>query len=112
MNTSYNNAFFVFDRDQPLTQQYGFIKFDEEELDKTSRLSQFFRLAMDTDPETVVRFIQEGWNLPTPDLIISVTGGAKQASLSPSLRKTFQRGLVAAATNTSKTKQRVDRSDK
>lgn len=53
---------------------------------------------------TVVEFIQRAWRLPTPDLIISVTGGGKQCTMSPHLRKAFQRGLVAAAATTSKTK--------
>ncbi len=77
------------------------MKFDENEIDQNTRLSQYIRLKLDTNAETVVRFMREGWRLPTPDLIISVTGGAKNFDMSTRLRKIFQRGLVAAAITTS-----------
>jgi transient receptor potential cation channel subfamily M protein 8 len=85
-----------------VTQQYGFLKFDEHEVDSNTRLSQYIRLALQTDAEKVVEFMQKGWGLATPDLIISVTGGAKHCDMSARLRKIFQRGLVAAAVTTSK----------
>ncbi len=78
------------------------MKFDANRLDSTSRLSQYIRLSLDTNAETVVKFMQKGWRLPSPDLIISVTGGAKHCDMSARLRKVFQRGLVAAAVTTSK----------
>jgi hypothetical protein len=40
--------------------------------------------------------------LPTPDLIISITGGAKRFELPARLRKAFHLGLVSAAATTSK----------
>jgi hypothetical protein len=46
--------------------------------------------------------MQSGWRLPPPDLIISVTGGGKRCNISAHLQKTFQRGLVVAASTTSK----------
>jgi transient receptor potential cation channel subfamily M protein 2 len=46
--------------------------------------------------------MREAWRLPTPDLIISVTGGAKHFELQGRLRKTFQLGLVSVAATTSK----------
>ena len=85
-----------------LLKQYGFIKFNENELDYTTRLSQYIRLALKTDAEKVVQFIKEAWHLPTPDLIISITGGAKHCDLSARLRKNFQVGIVSAAATTSK----------
>jgi transient receptor potential cation channel subfamily M protein 2 len=48
--------------------------------------------------------MREAWNLPTPDLIISVTGGAKHFELPARLRKAFQLGLVSVAATTSKSK--------
>jgi hypothetical protein len=48
--------------------------------------------------------MREGWRLPTPDLIISITGGAKRFELPARLRKAFQLGLVSAAATTSKSK--------
>ncbi len=77
------------------------MKFDENESDLNARLSQYIRLSLDTKAETVVKFMRKGWDLPTPDLIISVTGGAKSFHMSTRLRKIFQRGLVAAAITTS-----------
>ncbi|CAF4333537.1 unnamed protein product [Adineta steineri] len=76
------------------------MKYDENELDSNTRLSQYIRLNLETNAETVVKFMQQGWRLPTPDLIISITGGAKQFDMSARLRKIFQRGLVAAAVTT------------
>jgi len=59
-------------------------------------------LALKTDGKTVVKFMKDAWRLPTPDLIISITGGAKYADISARLKKAFQMGLVSAATTTSK----------
>ncbi len=87
-----------------ITNQYGYLKFDYNELSSVTRLSQYIRLALGTNAKTVVEFMQRGWRLPTPDLIISVTGGGKQCNMSTHLRKAFQRGLVAAAATTSKSK--------
>ena len=78
------------------------MKFDELPLDSNARLSQYIRLKLDTNADVVVKFMLQGWGLPTPDLIISVTGGAKHCDMSARLRKIFQRGLVAAAVTTSK----------
>jgi len=95
-------SLFLFLSPNELTQQFGLMKFDENELDSNSRLSQYIRMRLDTSAETVVQFMKDGWRLPTPDLIISVTGGAKSFDMSARLRKIFQRGLVAAAITTSK----------
>ena len=46
--------------------------------------------------------MKEAWHLPTPDLIISISGGAKYSELSARVRKAFQIGLVSAAATTSK----------
>lgn len=93
----------VFFLNRELTNQYGYLKFDSNELSSVTRLSQYIRLALGTNAKTVVEFLQRAWRLPTPDLIISVTGGGKQCNMSTHLRKTFQRGLVTAAATTSKT---------
>ncbi|CAF1117491.1 unnamed protein product [Rotaria sordida] len=92
----------IYQNDPPneLTKQYGLMKFDENKLDATARLSQYIRLSLNTNAETVVKFMQQGWRLSKPDLIISVTGGAKSFDMSTRLRKIFQSGLVAAAITT------------
>ncbi|KAL9974194.1 hypothetical protein ACROYT_G011206 [Oculina patagonica] len=43
----------------------------------------------------------ERWNLKTPNLVISVTGGAKSFVLKPRLKEVFRRGLIKAAKSTS-----------
>lgn len=77
------------------------MRFPENGTDLSARLPQYIRLSLETKAETIVRFMTEGWGLPRPDLIISVTGGAKNFHMSTRLRKIFQRGLVAAAITTS-----------
>lgn len=97
----------IFDRSSTspgvLASVFGLMKFDKNELESNTPLPQYIRLSGSTDAETVVKFMQQGWLLPTPDLIISITGGAKNFDMSARLRKVFQRGLVAAAVTTSKT---------
>lgn len=48
--------------------------------------------------------MREAWKLQTPDLIISITGGAKHFELPARLRKAFQLGIVSVAATTSKSK--------
>ena len=47
-------------------------------------------------------FNNEYWALKKPELIISVTGGAKKILLNPKLKEAFSKGLVRAAVTTSK----------
>lgn len=50
----------------------------------------------------IVDFMREAWKLPTPNLIISVTGGAALfENISPHIYKLFQQDLVSAAVATS-----------
>ena len=95
-------SYFIFLFFSEITKEYGYLKFDEDALDQSTRLSQYIRLALHTDPKKVVEFLQQGWCLPKPELVISVIGGGKRCKMSVHLRKTFQRGLVAAAATTSK----------
>ncbi|CAF2831737.1 unnamed protein product [Rotaria sp. Silwood2] len=55
-----------------------------------------------TKPEIdLVELMREKWELPLPELIISVTGGAKLFKLTPPrVRKAFQEGIVSAAVTT------------
>lgn len=51
----------------------------------------------------IVDFMRNAWKLPVPELIISVTGGAKLFEIvSSRAHKTFQQDLVSAAIATSK----------
>ena len=54
-----------------------------------------------TFAQRIVDLMRFGWKLPSPQLIISVTGGAQFFKLStPRARYTFQRDLIAAAVTT------------
>ncbi len=60
-------------------------------------------LSPTTPAAQLVDFMRKAWKIPLPELIISVTGGARLFKLTnPQLRSTFQKGLVSAAINTSK----------
>ncbi|CAF1486573.1 unnamed protein product [Didymodactylos carnosus] len=55
----------------------------------------------DTLAEEIVEFMRDAWNLHVPNLIISVTGGAKYFKfINPRTRDDFQNGLFAAAVTT------------
>ncbi|CAF1628769.1 unnamed protein product, partial [Didymodactylos carnosus] len=54
-----------------------------------------------THAEEIVSFMKEAWKLKTPELIISVTGGAALFKTTPAhVRNAFQRDLIAAADTT------------
>ncbi|CAF4070734.1 unnamed protein product, partial [Rotaria sordida] len=67
---------------------------------ETLKICQNDLLSLNTNAVTVVKFMQKGWLLSKPDLIISVTGGATNFDMSTRLRKIFQSGLVSAAITT------------
>uniref|UniRef100_A0A803TPQ7 TRPM SLOG domain-containing protein n=1 Tax=Anolis carolinensis TaxID=28377 RepID=A0A803TPQ7_ANOCA len=52
---------------------------------------QYIRLSSDTDSETLYNLMTQHWQLKTPNLIISVTGGAKNFALKPHMRKIVSR---------------------
>ncbi|XP_028404438.1 transient receptor potential cation channel subfamily M member 2-like isoform X2 [Dendronephthya gigantea] len=65
-----------------------------------SARAPYVRLAEDTNVELVMRLILKVWKLEVPNLVISVTGGAKSFHLKPRLKEVFQRGLIKAAKST------------
>jgi hypothetical protein len=50
----------------------------------------------------IVDLMRHGWKLPSPQLLISVTGGAGLYKLPPRIQSAFQRGLMTAAVTTGK----------
>ncbi|CAF1430437.1 unnamed protein product, partial [Rotaria sordida] len=48
----------------------------------------------------LIELLRDKWKLPPPELIISVTGGAKVFNLSQRSRIALQKGLVSAAVTT------------
>lgn len=59
-------------------------------------LFQYIRLSCDTDSETLYNLMTQHWHLKTPNLIISVTGGAKNFALKPRMRKIVSRLIYIA----------------
>ena len=62
---------------------------------------QYVRLSHNTDVSVILKLMLEGWDLEIPNLVISVTGGAKSFVLKPRLKEVFRRGLIKAAKSTS-----------
>lgn len=84
-----------------MTTDFGFLRFNDDDIDENSRIAHYIRLAMDTKPGVVLEFLRDAWHLQRPNLIISITGGAKFCEMSPRLRQNFQMGLVSSAAATS-----------
>ena len=58
-------------------------------------------MSHDTDVQLILKLMLDRWNLEIPNLVISVTGGAKSFVLKPRLKEVFRRGLIKAAKSTS-----------
>ena len=77
------------------TDAYGEIEFAE---DASSR-KPYIRVSEDTDAVHILDLMMERWNLKLPNLVISVSGGAKSFRM-PKLKEAFGKGLVKAAAST------------
>ncbi|XP_063789308.1 transient receptor potential cation channel subfamily M member 8-like [Pseudophryne corroboree] len=75
------------------TDAYGDIQFDA-----VGSRGKYIRLSRDTTPETLYELMTKHWQLKTPNLVISVTGGARNFSLKPRMRKIFSRLIYIAQT--------------
>ncbi|XP_075463467.1 transient receptor potential cation channel subfamily M member 8 isoform X1 [Ascaphus truei] len=73
------------------TDAYGDIQFEA-----FGKRGKYIRLSRDTGPETLYELMTKYWQLKTPNLIISVTGGARNFSLKPRMRKIFSRLIYIA----------------
>ncbi|GFR76765.1 transient receptor potential cation channel subfamily M member 2-like [Elysia marginata] len=63
-------------------------------------VAKYVRVAVDTKMETMLQLLTQAWNMEKPNLLISVTGGAKNFSMKTRLREVFRRGLMKAALST------------
>lgn len=63
-------------------------------------LGQFVRVSSDTPVEKVYQLMTEHWKLKPPNLLISVTGGAKNFYIKTDLKNKFRRGLIKVAQTT------------
>lgn len=68
--------------------------------------SQYARVSSETSPEVLYDLLTEQWHLLPPNLLISVTGGAKNFNLKPRLRNMFHRGLIKVAQTTGQISKR------
>ncbi|XP_075117251.1 transient receptor potential cation channel subfamily M member 2-like [Leptodactylus fuscus] len=66
----------------------------------TRNWAKYVRASCDTNPSVLYDLMTQQWGLSMPSLLISVTGGAKNFSISPRLKNQFSRGLVKAAQTT------------
>uniref|UniRef100_A0A8C3CYQ2 Transient receptor potential cation channel subfamily M member 8 n=1 Tax=Cairina moschata TaxID=8855 RepID=A0A8C3CYQ2_CAIMO len=73
------------------TDAFGDIHFENME-----KRGKYIRLSCDTDSETLYDLMTQHWHLKTPNLVISVTGGAKNFALKPRMRKIFSRLIYIA----------------
>ena len=48
----------------------------------------------------ILRLMRSKWDLDIPNLVISVTGGAKSFYLKPGLKEVFTKGLIKVAVST------------
>ncbi|XP_062389613.1 transient receptor potential cation channel subfamily M member 2-like [Sardina pilchardus] len=63
-------------------------------------MAQYVRVSSDTPPEDLYHLITEYWKLRPPNLLISITGGAKNFYMRTHLKQKFRRGLIKVAQST------------
>uniref|UniRef100_A0A669BF39 Transient receptor potential cation channel, subfamily M, member 2 n=1 Tax=Oreochromis niloticus TaxID=8128 RepID=A0A669BF39_ORENI len=64
------------------------------------KTGKYARVSTDTSPEILYQLLTEQWKLSPPNLLISVTGGAKNFYLKSHLKNMFHRGLIKVAQTT------------
>ncbi|XP_072253281.1 transient receptor potential cation channel subfamily M member 2 [Leuresthes tenuis] len=64
------------------------------------KTAKYARVSADTSPEKLYHLLTEQWKLSPPNLLISVTGGAKNFYLKARLKNMFHRGLTKVAQTT------------
>lgn len=72
--------------------------------------SQYVRVSTDTSPEILYQLLTEQWKLSPPNLLISVTGGAKNFYLKARLKNVFHRGLIKVAQTTGQPQMMISQS--
>ncbi|MGH0117510.1 UNVERIFIED_CONTAM: hypothetical protein FKN15_038030 [Acipenser sinensis] len=63
-------------------------------------VGKFVRVSSDTKPDTLYKLMRDHWGLNVPNLLISVTGGAKNFHMKPRLKSMFRRGLIKVSRST------------
>ncbi|XP_038605279.1 transient receptor potential cation channel subfamily M member 8 [Tachyglossus aculeatus] len=78
------------------TKEFPTDAFGDIQFETLGKKGKYIRLSCDTDSETLYELMTQHWHLKTPNLIISVTGGAKNFALKPRMRKIFSRLIYIA----------------
>uniref|UniRef100_A0A8C4MQC7 TRPM SLOG domain-containing protein n=1 Tax=Equus asinus TaxID=9793 RepID=A0A8C4MQC7_EQUAS len=78
------------------TKEFPTDAFGDIQFETLGRKGKYIRLSCDTDAETLYELLTQHWHLKTPNLVISVTGGAKNFALKPRMRKIFSRLIYIA----------------
>ncbi|XP_065175195.1 transient receptor potential cation channel subfamily M member 2-like isoform X2 [Sycon ciliatum] len=76
------------------TDAAGFVQFTGEASSAPSSTSYYARVSASTSDAVLLDLLLNRWQLPQPDIIISVTGGARTNDLSEDMRNRFRKGLV------------------
>ncbi|KAF6122339.1 transient receptor potential cation channel subfamily M member 2 [Phyllostomus discolor] len=66
----------------------------------SQKVGKYVRLSQDTPSCVTYQLMTQHWGLDVPNLLISVTGGAKDFNMKPRLKSVFRRGLVKVAQTT------------
>uniref|UniRef100_A0A3Q3VTW1 Uncharacterized protein n=1 Tax=Mola mola TaxID=94237 RepID=A0A3Q3VTW1_MOLML len=64
------------------------------------KTGKYARVSTETSPEVLYQLLTKQWKLSPPNLLISVTGGAKNFYLKARLKNMFHRGLIKVAQTT------------
>ncbi|OXB58661.1 hypothetical protein ASZ78_003628 [Callipepla squamata] len=64
------------------------------------KMGKYVRVSSDTPPRVIYHLMTHHWGLDAPNLLISVTGGAKNFVMKPRLKNIFRQGLVKVAQTT------------
>uniref|UniRef100_A0A2I3RSV8 Transient receptor potential cation channel subfamily M member 2 n=1 Tax=Pan troglodytes TaxID=9598 RepID=A0A2I3RSV8_PANTR len=66
----------------------------------SQKVKKYVRVSQDTPSSVIYHLMTQHWGLEVPNLLISVTGGAKNFNMKPRLKSIFRRGLVKVAQTT------------
>ncbi|XP_066475364.1 transient receptor potential cation channel subfamily M member 2 isoform X1 [Tiliqua scincoides] len=64
------------------------------------KVGKYVRVSSNTPPRVIYQLMTQHWSLDVPNLLISVTGGAKNFNMKMRLKSIFRRGLVKVAQTT------------
>ncbi|XP_050772437.1 transient receptor potential cation channel subfamily M member 8 isoform X2 [Gopherus flavomarginatus] len=78
------------------TKEFPTDAFGDIQFENLGKRGKYIRLSCDTDSEMLYDLMTQHWHLKNPNLVISVTGGAKNFALKPRMRKIFSRLIYIA----------------